>query len=480
MLFCKVRCHASIIVANLLKVVFPLVVGLGYVLTDTTKLKAFFNIKNTVDITAFAVLVTVFMFAFYILLRFFAWRRTYVSLNKERLIYDKRTLFFQKKVEVRLSEVATVHLQKSIIDRLFDTQTVKLCFDMRAPTPKNNFRFVFRSHIAKDFIVGILGSNNSADALHVVATFENQSPVVTFASFKILQHALLITPIWGVVALGAAFAGVTLPFAKLSPIWYPVIFLAGLPVAFFVAFIASVIRTFIRYYGFKLYKLKGELVITFGLITQHTFRLPIQKTNAVLVRQSIFGRIFGRYYAEVLQVGMGDKDKRIAPVLCLMMEKKQIERLIHVCFADIVDPLSVSNPPKTAYLPYFLRGAVFVIPILCGMLAVGTVYPILYFVVFITVIIWGLLSFAEYRAQGISVTKRYLVVARGILDRIFLLVPYQKIRKISTQSGPISRLLGLQIGKIFILSAIAHRKKAIGYFKNETFRQIIQTIESER
>lgn len=482
------RCHPSIIIAKswhvLVVTVLVLLGELPEVLLDGDG-----SLETDLPIAAMLIVAAVLaVLAIYIITRFFAWRRTYVSIVDGNLIYDKRTLIFQRKVNVRLSRISAVNLQKGIADRIFGTFTLKLDIDSSVTAEKTDFHLVFKEDFARTFAAQIMDAKQAAitgeSPSGPPAVFPAESaatPILRFKLSNILLHSLLMTSVWGIIVFGALLSGAAIPFIEISPLLYPVVLLAGLPVAFLISLISSVIKNILLYYNFTVAKTDRELVVTFGLITRRSFRLPLSKTNAVVVRQSFFGRLFGMYYAEILNVGMGDRENKIAPVFCLMLNKEQMEWVLNATVPEFAGALSVERSPKAAFLPVLIKGLFWVLFPGCGLIAAGIasgVWNLAAVSLAVLTGVWLLLSFAAYQAKGLRLGEDKLTVADGVLNRRIIIVPYSKVQSIQLKRGPVSSALGLRHGAVQILSAAQNQHNPIGYFPTDRFRLLNEKTEA--
>lgn len=479
------RCHPSIIIANSLKIMVVVFFAVFSALVELPDSETIYSEAESTQLGAMVTLGIVFaVMLIYFIVRFFAWRKTYISLTDENFVYDKRTVFFQKKINVKLSQISTVNLQKGILDRFFSTYTVKLDINSSATAEKNDFHLVFKEDFAKEFEQMILSFKEKTDTTEQNAKSdlykENEQEIIRFDTGRILLHSLFMTPIWSTLVFGASLAGVTVPFMELSPVFYPVLFLLGLPVALIASFLAMLVRNVFLYHDFTLIKKDNELIISFGLITKRIYKLPLSKTNAVLVRQSFFGRIFGMYYAEIINVGMGNEEDKLSPVLCLMLKKENLEQVLSQAIPDFYCKIEADKSPNKAFVPTFLKGVIPMSVLISAVIILGTILCDIKFT-FVSCIIlslfWVIIAFCSYKAKGLATHSDKLLVATGVLSRRILIVPYSKIQILELKKGPVSSPLGLRNGSVSILSSLINRDNKIGYFAPEYFDIISQKIE---
>ena len=438
-----------------------------------------------------ALLVGVCLFV--ILYFFLVWRKTFLYLNEKQLTLDKQTTFFKKKITVRLENISAVNLQRGIWDYLFGTCRLKIDSNALSTADTRDFNLVFSKAVGLQMQQYISAAKNGEPVLQNFQPgfqqlskplAENEQPtsvLVHFSTWQVIRHALLSTSLTAIVTLGAAFAGVLLPTVQLSPVLYPLLLAFGLPAVVLFTIFSNVVRCLFRYHNFTVYKQDTEISVSFGLITQRSYFLPTAKTNALFVRQTPLGRIFGLYRADIINLGMGDRDEKIEPLLCLMLPRAELTALLQQVAPEYSFPSDMIKQPRAALLPLIFRAltVVTVITALCSLFCFimqdFSIFLPFFSAVFFLTALWVLLSFIT---RGLNVEKGQLTIVTGVFMRKYVLVPFQKIQLLQVKTGPLSRLLGLARGQAHILAPTSNRVHAIGYFKKEFFHKIFMYWDS--
>ncbi len=496
------RCHASMIFADSIKGFIYLLVALigGFFEEITTEFgimldegeipsealeqpTAEFNISIWFIALGVAILLGVFL-----LWRYFVWRRTYITLTDDTLIYDKRTYFFKKKINVDLKKIGTVNLKIGVFDWIFNTCTVKLDMSSGATANETDFRLVFKRDFAKAFereiiaikngeIIEAEQSNGLADVVHQSA--QNEKPIFFFKFIYVLRHAVLSANIIWILFLGIAFSCFAVPWESIPVFLYPLVLFLGVPVAFAFVIISSAVKTVFRYGDFLVSRTNKEIVISSGLVTKHSYRLPVSATNAVIIRQTLLGRIFRMYYADILNVGMDDENDKNSQPLCLMVNRRDMEKFLSMALPEFATEFQTTPSPKKAFFPTFIKAAI-VAAILSVINVIITVEATFFEEVLTYLFIWGgatLVSVLAFKTKGIFIGERLLTVSNGILSKRIVLVPYSKIQMLKTEFGPVSGPLKLKHGTVHILAGALNQSNSVGYFSAETFEAVINKIE---
>ena len=67
------------------------------------------------------------------------------------------------------------------------------------------------------------------------------------------------------------------------------------------------VKDFIRYYDFRAKRRGDKIYIKYGFLKKMEYTIPVDKIQALKIRQSFVARIFRKYMAEIVNVGMGDE-----------------------------------------------------------------------------------------------------------------------------------------------------------------------------
>ena len=122
-------------------------------------------------------------------------------------------------------------------------------------------------------------------------------------------------------------------------------------------------------YDFKARRGKNKLYIKYGLYNKVDFAIPIDKINAIVVHQTFIARIFRKYSAEIVNVGLNDDDKASA-YFTFYCSRKQLKSYIDKLLPEFSEEIDgdIKKQPDKAKIKYivdFLINSVIVLIILC-------------------------------------------------------------------------------------------------------------------
>lgn len=95
----------------------------------------------------------------------------------------------------------------------------------------------------------------------------------------------------------------------------------------------------------------------------------------------------------------------------------------------------------------------------------------------LVVFLGGLLtSYMSYITRGIHLGKDKLITSYGVFTKKISIIKYKKVQYINVHENPISSILNLYKGKIYILASLGNDMKAIGYYDENLFEKLGKKI----
>ncbi|MEG2016388.1 MAG: PH domain-containing protein, partial [Oscillospiraceae bacterium] len=324
-----IRCHFSSIIANTLKTTWVFIAFVVFSLTDEISSIQESGISSSsafISIGVFlAIIIAIALF------NFFRWRKTFFYVEDGNLVVDKRQLIEQKKTTVKLSSIATVNFQQGIIDRIFNTYRLQIDINSSVTADKTDFNIVLSRSIAEEFKKSLTPDapdKIDSDGNTVKAKSDDITPIFEFSTDRVIKHGLLSISVGSVVLSAIMLAGVLIAQFQDSSAKSSV-FSSIIAILLVVGpILVQCVSPFIRYLNFKIGKQNDKAVISYGLITKRQFSVPLEKINAVVLKQPILARFFNLYYGELISVGMGDEENQQTPVFCLLVTKQELDSIL--------------------------------------------------------------------------------------------------------------------------------------------------------
>ncbi|MDD6808424.1 MAG: PH domain-containing protein [Oscillospiraceae bacterium] len=412
------------------------------------------------------------------ILSFLRWRKTYIKIDGENLVVNNNYLIRKKVTSVRLSSISTVNFQQGIPEKIFGTYKLQADIDSSVTADSTDFNLVFDKETAfkiKEILTrkGAPIENQKEDE----KPEENKRLIYEFTVSQTIRHFLLCISIMVVIITAlTAIGGIVLLFDENNGN----VFGTVLGIVFIVVpLIWTQIKPLISYYDFKIEKLDDSAIISYGLITKKQYSLPLSKTNAIVVHQPLFARLFGYYYAEFINVGMGDVEKNETPICCLCVKYNEMQEIIR----ELKPELQVSGygeaSPKKAFIPAMIPAVLWSLFFIIAMVVLAVLDVPFWWLGFILIFLSLLSGLLAYKTKALAVLQDKVVVTYGIFHKKSLIVPNAKIQNIDVKINPISRHFGVAHANLTILGSKLLNVHPIGYFENARFDALFEnTVKS--
>lgn len=400
------------------------------------------------------------------------WSRTYTYFEDASFVVERR-LIMQSKTTVKLSSIASVNLQQGIFERLFGTYRLQLDINSAVSANKTDYNLVFSKDYAlelKKLITNsISGEKKAADEASLPAQLIFKYPLK-----RVIRHCVLSTPLLSIfvsagIITGFAVSSVTdvQSTDSASSFFWGIIFIVQL--------VYSLISPFFKYYDFTISRQGDKVIVSYGLVTKRQFTLPLSKTNAIVLRQPLLARMFGMYYGEILNIGMGDEEKKGQPFFCLLCDADELHYILSQVAPEFVITAMPEKSPAMALIPTGFKYGIWASVMLVAFAVAG-----LWYVGAAVFLFMFLCAFLSWRTKELILQDTKLTITSGIFTKRIITVPYGRLQNIKIKSGPIGKPLGLRSGEAVILSELSNKNNFIGYFPAERFETIMNKMTEQR
>ena len=437
----------------------------------------------------------ILLFAMLAGLQIFRWAKTWISIQEQAIVIEVNTLK-RKKNTIGIKNISNINLEQNLFEMLMGTCKVKMDTNSMSTADSTDVQIVLKKNQAQEFrnlILGMIDENQSfthnddcggkdiqkesCDSSGRGAGIEEMLMQGIF-SLKLISIPLVILSIIGVsrtisevMQEGTGAEGI---ISVLSSI-----LIIGM---FGVSVFWDIVKGFIRYYGFQIYRLEDRLYISYGLIKKVSYTIPIDKINAVKLVQSPQARVAGKYMAELINVGLGDDEKEEQSFFLIYDKKERvIERIRQLLpeFADDLDMEVYRQSPKVWMIwiwPAFIYLAVVAagLMILSGFMSEEFLIVIAV-IATITVLVM-MYVVGNYFTRGYCVGEKSLKLVDGNFGRSILVVKYPKIQYMETKQSFIAKYFGVQKGSIYLLASTKNRIHTIPYFPEKEVEIIRERI----
>lgn len=428
---------------------------------------------------AFFILVLAFGLVF--IRNLLIWRKTYIWVENDNIIVERNTIFHKKNV-YQIAHVSNIDLEQNVFEHAIGTCKIKIDTNSSITATKTDIKIVFSMEEAEAFKANILGEEAlSAQEGHEEIELSKVDPMseqvthqadardkVHYTAIETLRNALVGLHPLSIVAI-VMFIGIGLFMSRegnengpMKESWMTFISSAAPSIIVIIQSIYSYFRRFADTYDFHVRREKNRIFIEQGLLNRSRKTIPLEKINAIMIKQPFFARVFGLYQVELVNIGMGNDEKENSYLL-LATKRDQLEVYMKALLPEYekVIEQELKRPSRLFYLHSLYA---WLIPLLC-IIGIGY-YTIIYrellpSVVFysgtaIIVVGYALVTVLRYQASGYALDESYMSMSRGIFTRTLTMVFYERIQNISISRPLISHITGLCDVDLSIIADAEH------------------------
>ncbi len=425
------------------------------------------NINVNILIIIFLTLFVTIMFIYY----FIMWKITSISYNKDKIIIYK-SLVVRDLSEFLIKNISGLVIEQNILEKFFKVCRVKIYTD-QLKKKKEDMQIIVKKDIAdklKHFILerfGVLGNDEKLKSNTYDMNIKlNNIMLHSFFNISIGNIVILLNVFWIIftmIAKGTLMKEVLYDF-----IGFTVTILSiTLPIIY------SIISSILKFYKFKLKRIKDILLVRFGLFTTKNYIIPIGKINGINFTETLISRVFNYKLVKVICSGVATKKNEL-DFLIPMMSRKKIDQVLELLFPNhnlkITQKLK-KQPIFTFGIYLFIFSVIdfIIIPVLMYLrLPVYIIIGYMMLSIFLLIVL--------YMFKKISIEDEYILVSTGFYIKKMSILLYDKIKYIKISDGAMSSNFNIYNVNLYILSGFNSVRTNLGYISRTNLSKIKRKI----
>ena len=443
----------------------------------------------------------ILFFLVIIALQFAVWSKTYISLQDNAVVIERNTLN-KKKNTIGIRNISNINTEQNLFEMLLGTCKVKLDTNSRSTADSTDVKIVLKkadalafkqevtrrirdaeSGAEKGFSAQQAAAGAPGEALRGEAMmpagdaaeaedYDVRSDLADilqhgFFSVNILSVAVIILGIAG--AVGTVFQIVGDPDAAQTLIGAA----SGILVAALIVASAlwDTVKDFVRYYDFRAKRRGDKIYIRYGFFKKVEYTVPVDKIQALRLKQSFVARLGKRYMAEIVNVGMGDDNDEKNSFLILYSTEAKLNERLAALLPEFLDAAgaAVERQPSSVWAAWSVPALIYTVIVAACAAVCASVMP--------EYAIWAAAGAAvleiclaagmilKYLTEGSLAGNDFLKLAKGYFARTYLIVRYRKIQYVRFSRNPLAKACGIRKGEIHLLASSANTSHSIPYFK---------------
>lgn len=218
------------------------------------------------------------------------------------------------------------------------------------------------------------------------------------------------------------------------------------------AYATSVVGAVVRHSGFRMVRTARGVRIEGGLFTTRGVEIPLGKVQLVRVEEPLVRRLMGYGSLQVETAASGAPQEDAVPEgFVPMVPDDELARMAGIVLPGLdVDPWTERlSPPAPRALWRGVVARTLRWALLGGAVAAYTSHVALV----LLALLGPLLAWADWRAQGWSVSARSVVARRGFLQRDTWILLRDKVQSVHVGQGPLQRWHGLASVEVWAAGA---------------------------
>ncbi|MGM0877275.1 MAG: PH domain-containing protein [Bacillota bacterium] len=225
-------------------------------------------------------------------------------------------------------------------------------------------------------------------------------------------------------------------------------------IAFFIAWILSIIGVLLKYAYFTVIKDGEEIKVSRGIFEKHHISIPISRIQAIRIVQNPLRQLLGYTTVYIESAGGGAADDGFSTILFPVVHKKEVSLLLTQYLPIFENSDTLHRLPKRSMQRYMLRK---VIP--AFIISVPIAYflaPWGYFSLFLIPIgaYWGYYS---YKDAGWKLKGNQMQLGFRIVSKTTILIHRNRLQSIKSKTSYFQKKKSLQTFEVSIKSGIIGR-----------------------
>lgn len=488
----KFRCHPSIIAEKIWGVITALFFIFITVLDDVEEIVRRGLSSENLLITGGVFVVLTLILIYNIIV----WAKTFITIEGNTIVIQRNTI--NSKVNTfGIKNISNVNLEQNIFERIIGTYKIKIDTDSLSTANSTDIEIVLSKKNAYDFKNKVISLMNSEKLKNIQVDKSNMGDIeienesyledenieydIVYSVNDVLKHCFYNLSIFGFIFNVAMVCFVVFISIKVDGS-------EGFVAVGLIAITSciSILKFFVgdlfKYYKFSIKREKDKLYISYGLFRLKKFTVPIDRINALNIKQSTLSRIFKRYQSDIVTIGVGDNDTEGSQILLSSNKEDFIKNMkILLPELNLEEDFKLERESKNHHIIKIVNiiiGMSICSLILFAIYMIDTTVPwIIHLLVDLFIfLILVLFTYLSYITRGVYMGDENMVVSWGIFAKKISIIKYEKVQYINVRETPISSRFGLCNGELHILASFGNDVRTLGYYDGNLFEKIKEKI----
>lgn len=503
----RFRNHFSIVLPNLKGIIWMIVLAFASAILQEDPEEAI------VTVATWIVLIVVIL-----VYQIIVWAKTWITIGENSIVIERNTKISRKKNTIGIANISNVNVEQGLFAMLLGTCKLKLDTNSLSTANATDVIIVLKKSEAEQLRAWLMAriSRETEKPVNVAvqetrmrengafARSDNKTVVtggldkrIRVGGGDILLHGIfssrflytILVPLYIVLELTAEMDGTDLDYIMqeagdlaAESIGITLLVLIAIISWIVLAMVFSLVKTAIKYWDFQIERKEEKLVIEYGLTKKVNYSIPVDKIQAVVVKQSLLARICKRYMVEVVNVGMNDDEKEVQGFLLPYGSKKLLRERVQTLLPEFSDclELEMERQPKGIWVVWLWPVFIYIL-IMSGVLfAVAEFVPNVFSIACAGAVALSIgffiVKLMSYYTKGTKFNEEFFVAATGSFSRKYVYVKYTNIQYISLKQSFLAKRFGIQKGIVMLLASATNQAQEIPYFSEKEIENMKEQL----
>lgn len=268
------------------------------------------------------------------------WMKTTYNFGPTEITVVRDTMF-KNKVSIQYSRLASVNVKKTLVNHIFGT--TMLLFNVNSSVNSASAEATLTLPDTEANRLREIVSARIFQKEMVVEDEKNEETLVKVSNMDVILHGFFGQPTSSSL-IGLA----SLTYSIVTMFIGEGVSIIGLLI-FGISSIVPWIRTILRYYNYRIYRVGETITVESGLINKYRSSFNINKVNSVRIREPLLARLLGKSLLEAEVVGLADTEG--LPLLCPLKGKDIVDGLAGKLVPEFVFESGHHTQPKQSFIP---------------------------------------------------------------------------------------------------------------------------------
>lgn len=428
-----------------------------------------------------------------LLFQFLRWRKTWVTLDGNLIIIERNTLNRIHNT-IAVENLSAVNVERNLFERIVGTARIKMDTNSMTTADKTDVSLVFREDKAIAFRQAVISRMNQAKGAAaeenlaedirpdvVPESIAESGNVFSYGAWDMAKHSFYSMSIINLLIVMGGIA---------SSVWYrtseyyepgAILEHAGAVIPVLLVFVSAawgLIKKYIIYYNFRVYRDGDDLHLRYGLLKLKSYTVPVDKISALQIKQPTLSRIFRKYQARIVTVGVGDESSELSN-LTMAVSKKELLHQLGVLIPEFMGEgilEGVRSEDRRGIKVRAVKSVKWILMIAAGAVVTGLWTDITAWI--IACCAAGLLGFIillyglSHISAGWKKGEQALVLMEGCFAKNWTVCRYDKVQMLSLVAHPAARYMGIKRGSVHMLKMAAQ----MPYMEDEQAEEIAKAV----